>query len=98
MTTIVAAFVIGGLFNFCGVSTFPQRIGPILASIGLFTYSSAAFSFFIAGNHYKAFKKQIKYRSIFARRRNQRGYDKFGFKEYSEVMDYGDPKPAPKAA
>ena len=46
----------------------------------------------------QAFKKQIKYRSVFARRRNQRGYDKFGFKEYSDVMDYGDPKPVPKTA
>ena len=80
MTTILAAFVIGGLFNYCKVSAFPSRIGPILAGIGFFTYSSAAFSFYIAGNHYKAFKKQIKYRSIFARKRKARGYDKYGFK------------------
>ena len=92
MTTILAAFVIGSLFNLCGVSANPQRIGPILAGIGLFTYSSAAFAFFIAGNHYKAFKKDMKYRSIFARRRKSRGYDKYGFKEYSTAMDYGEPK------
>ena len=95
MTTIIAAFVIGGLFNYCGVQANPQRIGPILAGIGLFTYSSAAYAFFIAGNHYKAFKQHIKYRSIFTRRRKSRGYDKYGFKEFSEVMDYGEPKPDP---
>ena len=100
MTTVLAAFVLGSLFNFFGVSHNPQRIGPILAGIGFFAYSAAALSFFLAGKHYMAFKRNLKYRSFFVRKRSKRGYDKQGFKPWSDKMDYGDPvsKPSMKPA
>lgn len=75
MTTVLAAFVLGGLFNYFGVSQNPQRIGPILAGIGALAYSGSAFAYFFAGKHYIAFEKKIKYRSIFTKNRKARGYD-----------------------
>lgn len=76
MTTVAAAFVIGSLFSYFGVSHNPSRIGPILAGIGSFAYSTSAIAYFIAGKHYMAFKKKLKYRSFFARGRHKRGYDR----------------------
>jgi len=95
MTTVFAAFIIGGLFNYFGATQYPQRVGPILAGIGAFAYSCSAFAYFFAGKHYIAFEKKIKYRSIFSRNRKERGYDSKGFKKYSKVPDYGDPIPKP---
>jgi len=48
----------------------------MLAGVGFFTHAVSAIAYYIAGKHYVAFDKHIKYRSILARGRKERGYDK----------------------
>lgn len=75
MATIAASLVVGVLFNGLNVAKFPSRVGPILAGIATVAYGGSAFAYFLAGKHYIAYKRHIKYRSIFAKRRKERGYD-----------------------
>ena len=49
MTTILAAFVLDGLFRYFGVLNNPTRIGSILAAIGFLAYASAAVAFYVEG-------------------------------------------------
>jgi len=69
MATIAASLVVGVLFNGLNVAKYPGRVGPILAGIATVAYGGSALAYYLAGNHYLAFKRHIKYRSIFAKDR-----------------------------
>jgi hypothetical protein len=82
MSAVLAAFVITGLFSMFNVAQDPTLIGKILAFIGAIAYLGSAAAYFLAGKHYIAFKRNLKYRSFFTFNRKQRGYDSQGFKPF----------------
>ena len=64
MSSVVAALLIGAAFKRFDTVANPALIGKILAVIGGIAYSGSAVAFFLAGKHYIAFKKKVKYRSF----------------------------------
>ena len=76
------------MFDKFGVAGNPAMLGRVLAFVGTVSYVGAAGAYYIAGKHYFAFKRQVKYRSLFAKNRNKRGYDSKGFKAESLKPDY----------
>jgi len=82
MSSVVAALIIGALFKRFDVVANPAIIGKILALIGGIAYTGSAVAFYLAGKYYIAFKRNLKYRSIFTFNRKSRGYDSKGFKPF----------------
>lgn len=75
MSSVLAAFIIGAAFKKFDVIGDPTLIGKILAVIGGVAYLGSTAAFYIAGKHYIAFSKNLKYASIFQLDRKSRGYD-----------------------
>lgn len=88
MSSVVSALVIKAIFDKYNVTHNIRLLGPVLAFIGTISYLGAAGAYYLAGKHYSAFKNHTKYRSFFAKDRQERGYDKDGFKVGSEEPDY----------
>lgn len=82
MSSVVAALIIGALFKRFDVVADPTVIGKILALIGGIAYFGSAVAFYFAGKNYIAFKRRLKYRSMFTFNRKSRGYDAQGFKPF----------------
>ena len=91
MSSLLAAFIIGLAFKRFDVVSDPTIIGKILAAIGTIAYLGSASAFYLAGNHYIAFKRNMRYRSLLVLNRKSRGF-KDGFKK--RLPD--DPKYNPK--
>lgn len=88
MSLVVAALVIKALFDQFNVASSPVKLGKVLAFVGSIAYLGAGGAYYLAGKHYVAFKKNVKFRSFFAKNRDKRGYDKFGYKAESLTPDY----------
>ena len=88
MSLVISALVIKALFDKFGVAQNTQLLGKVLALVGSIAYLGAAGAYYLAGKHYSAFRNKVKYRSIFAQNRMQRGYDEQGFKPDSLKPDY----------
>ena len=82
MSAVLAAFAITGLFAMFNVTQNPALIGKVLALIGGIAYLGSAGAYYLAGKHYIAFKRNLKYRSFYVLDRKQRGYDSKGFKPF----------------